>query len=869
MPNPKETKALTPMLRQYLEIKSQYPDTILFFRLGDFYEMFYEDAEIASKILEITLTSRNSKDPNPIPLCGVPYHSMEPYLSKLLQNGKKVAICEQVEDPKQAKGIVKREVTRVFTPGLIADGLGLDALSHNFIVSLCTMDTHIGLSVADISTSFFQATQFSSIQQVCDELSRLNPKEVVLAQTIDTQSELYLKLIARFPNTMISHVNLLDGASLQLQELSGYLELESQMPVAAHAAKLLYHYIVDTQKGKTESLFHINGYQLNDRLCVDESTSRNLELCATMIENKKQGSVLHAIDQTYTSLGSRKLRSFLLYPLMDPLQINQRLDAVDELLKNRHLMVQLPDLLKDIYDIERICSRIAIGSANARDVIALSQSLKSCHKIKQAINDSAVSGVLAILHDTICDFSEIIQLIDQSIVSDPPISLRDGGVIESGINADLDELKELMSQGKQFIAKLESSERKKTGISSLKIRYNRVFGYYLEVTHLHKDKVPDHYIRKQTLSNAERYITEELKTYEERVIGAKDKAKVLEYDLFVLIRNNLQTWVPHILSAADAIAQIDVFLAFAANAAQYNYCRPEVDGSGYIDICEGRHPIIERLCTSERFIPNDVRLDDTDSQIMMITGPNMAGKSTIMRQTALIVLLAQIGSYVPAKSAHIGVVDRIFTRVGASDALSKGQSTFMVEMAEAATILNEASNRSLIIIDEIGRGTSTFDGLAIAWSIAEHLHDHIGARTMFATHYHELTDLATTKPGIRNMQIAIKEWAGEIVFLRKLIAGGTSRSYGIEVAKLAGLPKTVISRANEVLYNLESTELDEIGQPRLAAHQDTADHASMVQCQLFDHVPDSKIVGRINDIDTSAMTPLEALNVLHELKQLL
>lgn len=820
------------MLRQYMGIKARYPDAILMFRLGDFYEMFFEDAEIASKICDITLTSRNRNDPNPVPLCGVPYHSVEPYIAKLLENGRKVAICDQVEDPKTAKGVVKREVTRVFTPGVIPDGVKLRAGDNNFLAAAYTQNGRFGMAVADISTGIFQAAELSSADHLIEELSRSEPREIVLTAEMAGDKPFTARLKRQFPGILFTVLPPERFNVGVIECLEGAPQLIQNWPEAARAAAGAFSYLDSTQGGRVSHVRAVTSYAGQQVMRLDESTKRNLELVRTMRGNEREGSLIHALDRTSTAIGSRKLKRWLLFPLTDPAEITPRLDAVDAIINEPRWLRELPEELSHIYDLERITSRAAMGLANARDLVGLKESLVAVANLKDKL--TGASGLLALFRDSIDPHSCLAEKISKTLVDEPPLALKEGGLIRTGFSADLDEMRDIIAHGKDFIARLESKEREATGISSLKIRYNKVFGYYLEVTNTHREKVPENYIRKQTLANAERFITPELKEYEEKILGAEEKSRRLEYEIFDQLRNEVGGKSAGLLGTADAIASIDALASLARVTAEYNYCRPKVDDGDKIDIREGRHPIVERVSPTERFVPNDVLLDSGENRLLMITGPNMAGKSTVMRQTALIILMAQIGSFVPATSARIGVVDRIFTRVGASDALSQGQSTFMVEMSEASTILSEATERSIIIIDEIGRGTSTFDGLAIAWAIAEDIHDRVRARTMFATHYHELTELALTKPGIKNMHIAVKEWNNEIIFLRRLLAGATSRSYGIAVAKLAGLPDSVIERAGEVLENLETGELDEVGRPRLASsHHDAPSKPTAVQLRLF------------------------------------
>lgn len=851
------------MLRQYAKIKREYPDAILMFRLGDFYEMFYEDAKIASKVLDITLTSRNRNDPNPVPLCGVPFHSVEPYIAKLVESGRRVAVCDQVEDPALAKGIVKREITRVITPGVVPDGLSLPAKRHNFLIALSFGAAEIGFAIADASTGFFEAGIFSDKGSLFEELLRREPKEILFAGEGEG-FPIIEEIREKFADILISDSSKnADGLS-HLEKILGREKRGDFPPPSLDAAANLLSYVSQMQKGRIAQFSSLELHRRGGGMRLDESTIRNLELVASMRDGERAGSLLDVIDRTSTAVGARKLREWLLYPLTEVGKIEMRLGAVSEIISGGRILREAPPFLSQVYDLERLTGRIGSGTANARDLVALMNSLKAVSSLKSILQDS--SGYFRDCVERLDPCDEISSRIENTIAEDPPFALREGGIIRKGCNQELDELRDVIAHGKDYIAGIENSEREKTGIPSLKIRFNRVFGYYIEITNVHRDKVPLDYIRKQTLTNAERYITPELKEYEGKVLGAEEKSKSLEYSIFSELRESLLSEIVRIQETADAVGTIDVLISFARLAAEMNYARPKVSDSSILEIKGGRHPVVEVLSSAERFVPNDLSMDGRSGRFMMITGPNMAGKSTVMRQTALIVLMAQIGSFVPATSAEIGVVDRIFTRVGASDALSRGQSTFMVEMSEAAMILKEATDRSLIIIDEIGRGTSTFDGLAIAWAIAEDIHDRIRARTMFATHYHELTDLASTRAGIRNMQIAIKEWQGGIVFLRKLMPGGTSRSYGIEVAKLAGLSSELITRASEILKNLERGEFDDRGIPRIAGHLEEYD-SDQSQFNLFTTSQNSEITERLGTIDTSRITPIEALNILHELKQ--
>ncbi len=850
------------MLRQYAKIKGEYPDAILMFRLGDFYEMFYEDAKIAAKILDITLTSRNRNDPNPVPLCGVPFHSVEPYIAKLVESGRRVAICDQVEDPALAKGIVKREITRVVTPGVVPDGLALPAKRHNFLAALSFGAAGIGFAIADASTGFFEAGIFSDKDSLVEELLRRGPREILVSGE-EQCSPIIEWVRGKFTDILISDSSKNADGVAHLEKILGR-DKPDFPPQSLDAAASLLSYVSQMQKGRLAQFSSLELHCHGSGMRLDESTIRNLELVSSMRDGERLGSLLDVIDKTSTAVGARKLRDWLLYPLTDVTKIEMRLGAVSEILASGKILREVPALLSRMYDLERLTGKIGSGTVNARDLVALMNSFKAVSSLKSFLEGS--SGYLGECASMLDPCDDIASRIENTIAEDPPFSIREGGFIRKGCNRELDELRDIIAHGKDYIAGIENSEREKTGISSLKIRFNKVFGYYIEITNAHRDRVPLSYIRKQTLANAERYITPELKEYEEKVLGAEEKTKALEHLIFSELRESLIPEIVRIQRTADAAGAVDVLVSFARLAAEMNYARPKISDSGVIEIKGGRHPVVEALSSAERFVPNDLSMDERSGRFMMITGPNMAGKSTVMRQTALIVLMAQIGSFVPATSAEIGVVDRIFTRVGASDALSRGQSTFMLEMSEAAMILKEATDRSLIIIDEIGRGTSTFDGLAIAWAIAEDIHDRIRARTMFATHYHELTDLASTRPGIRNMQIAIKEWQGGIVFLRKLIPGGTSRSYGIEVAKLAGLSSGLITRASEILKNLEEGEFDDRGIPRIAGHLE--EYASdQSQFNLFTAPQNSEITERLGTIDTSRITPIEALNILHELKQ--
>jgi len=865
-----DQQKLTPMMKQYFEIKSRYPDkdTILFFRLGDFYEMFFEDAEVASKILDIALTARNKNNENPVPLCGVPFHSAEGYISKLLASGKKVAICEQVEDPSEAKGIVRRDVVRVITPGVIVEPNNLEASEYNFLISINQVGDKVGFAVIEVTTGLFRVTEFDSISELNDEIARIEPSEIILSRS--TAEANILDANESLLNNIT--VTILDDPKFdpdRLKDIKGYVDY-SQIPLSAQsAAGAIYGYIEYTAK---EVLNHIKGiekYEPKKYMVISEATKRNLELLKTMIDGSRYGSLIWLLDKTVTPMGARLIREWLLHPLTDHELINARLDSVNALFNNAILSDDLLNVIEKVSDLERIAGRIAMETANARDLEALKNSLKGLSQIHELKGEINPKLVLKEVLDKIDPLEDVADKIEKTIKEDPPISLRDGKLIREGVSTELDELRQISGEGKGFIAGLEAEERKRTGITSLKVRYNKVFGYYIEVTHTHKDKVPEDYIRKQTLTNAERYITPELKTFEEKVLGAEEKIKALEFAIFSELRRELNEYVVRIKTTANYVAMLDVFLSLARIARENSYTRPEIDESSEIEIKDGRHPIIEKINTAERFIPNDIFLNNTSDRLLIITGPNMAGKSTVMRQVAVIALMAQMGSFVPAKKAKIGVLDRIFTRVGASDNIMRGQSTFMVEMQEAANILRDATDKSLIIIDEIGRGTSTYDGVAIAWSVAEYIHDEVKAKTLFATHYHELTDLELTKKSVKNFNIAVKEWNDRIIFLHKLVPGGVNHSYGIQVAKLADLPEQVIERAREVLANLETGEFDEVGQPRLAHSKSDRARAKAAsnQLQLFHKDEQSKLLEELKTLNLDVTTPLEALNFLHKVKE--
>jgi len=866
------TSDLTPAMKQYMELKSRYQDSILFFRMGDFYEMFFEDAVIAAKILEITLTSRNKNKEGSIPLCGFPYHAAPSYIAKLIEKGLKVAICEQIEDPKHATGVVKRDVVRVITPGLMADPNHLDATENHFIASLTVEKGSFGLAFMDISTGEFRVMEFQDRDMFLAEITGLRFKEIIISD--DFQDQSLLKALSR--NEHIAVINSFPRDYFDrdeaLQRLRSYFPQENLAEVAIEnrpaiigPAGAILRYLEETQKEHLAHVNHLEEMAWNHVLLLDDIAKGTLELFHTIQERKKKGSLFSVLDETVTAMGARRLRWWLHYPLTEPAKIQQRLGSVGEIKEHHLLREELRKVLEKIYDLERLSGRVAMDMAHARDLAALKTSLQVIPQLK-ALLQSLTSPLIHSLLSRMDDLPETAALIDRAIVDDPPLTIREGGIIRDGFDEELDHLLSLSRNGKQNIAALEERERKKTGIQSLKVGFNQIFGYYIEVTKANTHLVPGDYIRKQTLVNAERYINQELKEFEQTVLHAEENGRQREYELFLRIREEIARHIRQIQETASCLADLDALTSLAEVAEKYSYCCPVVDDGEVIEIADGRHPVVERMPLAEGFVPNDTYLDLNQNRLLIITGPNMAGKSTFIRQVALMVIMAQMGGFVPAKKAHIGVTDRIFTRIGAADSLARGQSTFMVEMKEMANILNHATRRSLIILDEVGRGTSTFDGLSIAWAVAEYIHDetHVGARTLFATHYHQLTELALTHEGARNYNIAVREWGEKIIFLRKIMEGGTSRSYGIQVARLAGVPDEVIRRSQEILKNLEKGELDDMGVPRIARGKKTAAKGRMTnQLSLF--MDDRDIIfNELMDLDTTRLTPLEALNRLHE-----
>ncbi len=853
---------MTPLMKQYFSIKEQYPDAIVFFRLGDFYEMFGRDAEIASSVLQIALTTRDKGKEDPIPMCGVPHFSAEGYISKLINAGYKVAICEQVEDPKTAKGIVRREVVRVITPGTHTPE---NPKENNFIMSIYPAGNIHGISVADLSTGEFFI--YESDRAIEDEIQRFDPKEVLCPAALKEDIHYSVALNGYytsyyddwFYDYTEAYQKLLDYYRIYSLEVFG---LEG-MRAAVSSAGALINYLLESQRGavvlRRPQLLRQAQYMF-----LDSSTKRNLELLHNIRDGSADGTLLKVLDETLTPMGGRFLRQAIVRPLVDVTLINERLEAVENLIQDFELQETLRTYLRRVQDIERIATRVLQGSANARDLVAVKNSLDGLPYIRRVLS-KASSTLLERLSEDIGDFKKVQDLIARAIVDDPPNTLREGGIIRSGFNREVDELRELSTKGKDYIASLEAKERQRTGISSLKIGFNKVFGYYIEVTKPNLHLVPDDYIRKQTLVGAERFITEELKDYENRVLGAEERLKSLEYAVFQEVLKEVASYADALVRMARAIGEIDFLLALSVVARRNNYTRPRVDDSGRIEIIDGRHPVLEKASLGEKFIPNSTYMDTEDHRLLIITGPNMAGKSTYMRQVALIVLMAQMGSFVPAQEAKIGIADRIFTRIGAADYLAKGQSTFMVEMIETANILHNATEKSLIILDEVGRGTSTFDGISIAWAVAEYIVQNIKARTLFATHYHELTEIGITLQGVKNYNISVKEWGEEIIFLRKIERGPADKSYGIQVARLAGLPESVIDRAREVLGNLESAEFTEGGIPRVAG-KSPKKKAQQLDLFAINYEP---LVNVLQRVDPESITPEEALKTLKELKKTL
>ena len=867
-----ENAEYSPMMQRYLETKEQYKDCILFYRLGDFYEMFFDDAIIASRELEITLTGKDCGQAERAPMAGIPHHAAEIYASKLIEKGYKVAICEQLEDPKTAKGIVKRGVIRILTPGTIVESNLLEEKKNNYIMSICKSGIYFGISICDISTGEFYSCEIkdeNNFELLLDEISRYTPSEIIAnSMMFDCQEEMdkirerFQIYISKFSDKFFTD----EVGNLQLD----YNIVENKKEVvnlkerqlAVKSINALIEYLNETQMTSLEHINTITLYSLSKYMSLDINARRNLELTEKMRDKSKKGTLLWVLDKTSTSMGGRLLRRWLNDPLLDLNEINDRLNAVKELKDNMMLRGELLETLKKVYDIERLAGKMTYGNANARDMITLKNSLQRLPELK-TILQQCQSLKLVELYNDLDELKDIAQLIEKSIIEDPPMTIKDGGIIKLGYNDEIDQLKLATSEGKNWIVKLEADEKEKTGIKNLKIGYNKVFGYYIEVSKSFIPQVPERYVRKQTLTNGERYITEELKTLENQILGAEEKVVNLEYNEFVKIREQIAQNIKRLQKTANVVSTLDVLTSFAQVAEDMNYCKPHVDNEGIIDIKEGRHPVIEKMLGVGNFVPNDTYLNNTDTRLAVITGPNMAGKSTYMRQVALISLMAQVGSFVPATSARIGIVDKIFTRVGASDDLSMGQSTFMVEMMEVATILKEATQNSLVILDEIGRGTSTYDGLSIAWAVAEYIADQekCGAKTLFATHYHELIELADKIEGVKNYSIAVKEKGEDIIFLRKIVEGGTDESYGIHVAKLAGVPKAVTQRANEILRTLERKSM-------ISGKKQEKENKKVVEGQfdMFNYKL-AEIAHEIDKINLNELTPIDALNTLLKIKE--
>ena len=863
---------LSPMMQRYLETKEKYKDCILFYRLGDFYEMFFDDAITASRELEITLTGKDCGQAERAPMAGIPHHAAESYAAKLIEKGYKVAICEQLEDPKTAKGIVERGVIRILTPGTIVESNLLEEKKNNYIMSICKSGIYFGISVCDISTGEFYSCEIkdeNNFELLLDEIARFSPSEIIAnsmmfecQEELDKIKERFQIYMSRFSDKFFSDEE--GNLALDYNIIENKKEITNlkERKLAVRSINALLEYLNETQMTSLEHINTITLYSISKYMSLDINARRNLEITEKMRDRSKKGTLLWVLDKTSTSMGGRSLRRWLNDPLLDVKEIQERLDAVKELKDNIILRGDAIETLKKVYDIERLAGIMAYGNANARDMITLKNSLQRLPDVKNVLAQ-CTSSKLKELYEELDELKDVYELIEKSIVEDPPMTIKDGGIIKMGYDPEIDKLKTATTEGKNWIIKLEAEEKEKTGIKTLKIGYNKVFGYYIEVSKSFVSQVPDRFIRKQTLTTGERYITEELKTLENQILGAEEKVVNLEYNEFVKIREEIAKNIRRLQQSAKVVSTLDVLSSFAQVAEDMNYCMPTVTDNGIINIKDGRHPVIEKMLGVGNFVPNDTMLDKDENRLAIITGPNMAGKSTYMRQVALITLMAQIGSFVPATEAQIGVVDKIFTRVGASDDLSMGQSTFMVEMMEVATILKEATENSLVILDEIGRGTSTYDGLSIAWAVAEYIADKekCGAKTLFATHYHELIELADKQEGIKNYSIAVKEKGEDIIFLRKIVDGGTDESYGIHVAKLAGVPKIVTKRANEILRSLERKSM-------LSGKKPEKENKKVVEGQfdMFNYKL-AEIAHEIDKIDLNELTPIDALNTLVKIKE--
>ncbi len=866
--------AFTPMMQQYLDIKNQYKDCIMFYRVGDFYEMFFDDALTASKALEITLTGKDCGQEERAPMCGVPYHAYEVYANRLIEQGYKVAICEQVEDPKQAKGLVKRDVIQIITPGTNLSTQNLKEGQNNYIMSIYAFDNAYGIAVADITTGEARTCQVTSQEKCKDEINKYQPSEIICNETLLCQDwdwdyyreRLHITISAiddwhfneeQAANCLLKHFKVQSLEALGLKDRS--------LTVIASGA--LMEYLIETQKSSLDHMNRLELYAVDDYMILDSSTRRNLELTETLRDKEKRGSLLWVLDKTKTAMGARLLRTYIEQPLIRKDRIEERLDAIEQLNREAINREELREYLNPIYDLERLMTRISLKTANPRDLISFKTSLSYLPYIRQLLVGYP-SGLLHQIYEDLDGLEDIHQLLEDSIIEDPPLQIKEGGIIKDGYLEHIDELKHAKTDGKQWLAELETKEREASGIKNLKIKYNKVFGYYFDVTNSYKELVPEHFIRKQTLANSERYTTEELDKLADTILGSEDKLCALEYETFCDIREKISGEIKRVQRTAHAVAMLDVMASLAYVTEQNHYIRPVMNEEGRLKIQGGRHPVVEKMIPNDLFIRNDTELDINENRIAIITGPNMAGKSTYMRQTALIVLLAQMGCYVPADQADIGIVDRIFTRVGASDDLASGQSTFMVEMSEVANILRNATVNSLLILDEIGRGTSTYDGLSIAWSVVEYISNfhRLGAKTLFATHYHELTELEGQLPGVHNYCIAVKEQGDDIVFLRKIMRGGADRSYGIQVAKLAGLPQDVIERANEILSELLD-EHDLAGKGKKVTVAKPKKKEEPKQLSFFANPMEQEVVAEIQSLDLSNMTPMKALVYLSELQE--
>ncbi|WP_320992946.1 DNA mismatch repair protein MutS [Enterocloster bolteae] len=870
------------MMQHYMETKKEYPDCVLFYRLGDFYEMFFDDALTVSKELEITLTGKDCGLSERAPMCGVPFHALDSYLYRLVQKGYKVAIAEQMEDPRQAKGLVKREVIRVVTPGTITSSQVLDETKNNYLMGIVYMDGIYGISTADISTGDFMVTEVDSDRELFDEINKFSPSEIICNNAFYMSGVDMDELKNRYQVVISALDSRFFGEESCRRILMEHFKVGALVGLGLEdyatgiiAAGAVMQYIYETQKSTLEHITTITPYSTGQYMVIDTSTRRNLELVETMREKQKRGTLLWVLDKTKTAMGARLLRACIEQPLIHRDEIIKRQNAVEELNMNYISREEICEYLNPIYDLERLIGRISYKTANPRDLIAFRSSLEMLPYIKRILGEFN-SELLAELGRELDPLQDIFQLIGDAIVEEPPITVREGGIIKDGYNQEADKLRHAKTEGKNWLAELEAKEKEKTGIKTLKVKFNKVFGYYFEVTNSFKDQVPDYYIRKQTLTNAERFTTDELKHLEDIIMGAEEKLVSLEYDLFCEVRDKIGAEVIRIQKTAKSIAGIDVFCSLSVVATRRNYVKPSINDKGVIQIKNGRHPVVEQMMRDDMFVANDTFLDNGKNRLSVITGPNMAGKSTYMRQVALIVLMAQLGSFVPAQEADIGICDRIFTRVGASDDLASGQSTFMVEMTEVANILRNATRNSLLVLDEIGRGTSTFDGLSIAWAVIEHISNSklLGAKTLFATHYHELTELEGTIAGVKNYCIAVKEQGDDIVFLRKIVRGGADKSYGIQVAKLAGVPDSVIARAKEIAEELSDADITarakEIAEISSNITQHKAvpkpDEVDLQQLSFFDTVKDDDIIRELDSLELSTMTPLDAMNTLYRLQ---